>query len=295
MEFEKLWDSVPPRIMQKVQERAEQRRRAEEALGANCSKLGIDYSLSLTADALTIARAVEIRRDCEGCKADPKLCKHIKELYSPDGIPLNEFCRCGRYEAVLNAQRVRQRAEALLSKSGLGKRFAGRRFETFKPTPETLPAYNACIEFCNNFTTDSRGIRLTGNYGTGKTHLSAAIINRLAGQGIAGVFVVVPELLDAIRKSYDSKEAQEEEIIKIAETAPLLVLDDLGAEKPSEWAREKLYIIINRRYEDMLPTIITTNCTTAELIDRVGQRIVSRIIEMTAPYKIEGIDYRMRV
>ena len=71
-------------------------------------------------------------------------------------------------------------------------------------------------------------------------------------------------------------------------------MDDLGAEKPSDWVSEQLYMIINSRYEDMLPTIITTNCNTKELIERLGERTVSRIIEMTEPVTIKASDYRLK-
>ena len=75
----------------------------------------------------------------------------------------------------------------------------------------------------------------------------------------------------------------------------MLILDDLGAEKPSDWVKEQLYVIINRRYENMLPTIITTNCTMNELKDRIGERTASRIIEMTTPYKITASHSRLKV
>jgi DNA replication protein DnaC len=109
------------------------------------------------------------------------------------------------------------------------------------------------------------------------------------------VFVVVPELLRAIRKGFNQPNDDSDKLVKLTEEAQLLVLDDLGAEKPSDWVREQLYVIINRRYENMLPTIITTNCTTKELIDKIGQRTVSRIVEMTTPYKITAEDYRLRM
>ena len=83
-------------------------------------------------------------------------------------------------------------------------------------------------------------------------------------------------------------------LVQAAETAPLLVLDDLGAEKPTEWVQEQLFIIINKRYEEMLPTLITTNCNMAELIDRIGRRTADRILEMTTPINIKAADYRMK-
>jgi DNA replication protein DnaC len=58
--------------------------------------------------------------------------------------------------------------------------------------------------------------------------------------------------------------------------------------------REQLYVIVNRRYEDMLPTIVTTNCTTQDLVNRLGERTVSRLVEMTDAYKIMAPDYRLK-
>ena len=200
---------------------------------------------------------------------------------------------CEKYHQAKRILARRREQERLLKQSGLGKRFASRRFETFDVAAGTRDAYNACVEFCDGYTQDSRGIRLIGSYGSGKTHLAAAIVHRMAEQGIGGMFVVVPELLRAIRRGYNSQSADADKLVNIAETSPLLVLDDLGAEKPSEWVSEQLYVIINRRYENMLPTIITTNCTTQELVERIGQRTVSRIIEMTTPVKLTAKDYRM--
>jgi DNA replication protein DnaC len=224
-----------------------------------------------------------------------KDCQHIKVLYDAYGQRDNDFLHCDKYEKYQHLKVTRARAEKLLGASGLGKRFAQRRFETFDVTSETKPAYDACVAFCDGFSEDSKGIRLIGNYGCGKTHLTAAVIHRLAEKGIGGVFVVVPELLRAIRKGFNQPNDDSDKLVKLTEEAPLLVLDDLGAEKPSDWVREQLYVIINRRYENMLPTIITTNCTTKELIDKIGQRTVSRIVEMTTPYKITAEDYRLRM
>ena len=274
-------------------------REAIEALPENCKVLGIEYSKELEDKAFQIRDAAAIKPQCDSCQYDVTTCKDcpsISTLYS-DGTTLrrNEYLHCDKYERNRALARKRWETERLLGKSGLGKRFTQRRFETFQPTPETQAAYDACVEFCDNFSEDSKGLRLVGNYGCGKTHLTAAVIHRLAEQGIGGVFVVVPELLRAIRRGYNEHNEDSERLVKLTEEAPLLVLDDLGAEKTSDWVREQLYVIINHRYEDMLPTIVTTNCSTQELVERVGQRTVSRLIEMTTPYKITAKDYRMRM
>ena len=169
-----------------------------------------------------------------------------------------------------------------------------RKFETFQPGKETQAAYNACMSFCNHFEAHAQGIRLIGSYGCGKTHLAASVLNRMIAQGVPGMFVVVPDLLEKLRRSFDTHDESAKEVIEMAKTVGILVLDDLGAEKPSDWVREQLYLLINARYEQSLPTIITTNCDTQELVSKLQQRIVSRIIEMTDPVMIKAADYRLR-
>jgi len=286
-----------PAVRKRLKQVEERKRKAEDDLPRNARALGIEYTPELKADALSIQAAAQIKNDCDQCRYSVTACKdcpHIEKLYI-DTMRSNLYLSCEKYERYVRMMRKQREAERLLGESGLGKRFAARRFETFNVTPATKQAYEACVSFCDNFTEDSKGIRLVGSYGCGKTHLTAAIIHRLAEQGIGGVFVVVPELLRAIRKGYNSPDEDADKLVQLTEDAPLLALDDLGAEKPSEWVREQLYVIINRRYENMLPTIVTTNCSTQELVDRIGQRTVSRLIEMTTPYKIAAKDYRMKI
>ncbi len=286
-----------PAVREQLKRIEERKERIRESLPAYCRVLGInsdgDYEGKLF-DLETAAKVKPFCNDCLYTVENCKECQHLPKLYD-DYSNTNAFLRCEKYDKYRHIKAVNARTERLLGKSGLGKRFAGRRFETFNVTAETKEAYNACVLFCDTFSEDSKGIRLTGNYGCGKTHLTASIIHRLAERGIGGVFVVVPELLRAIRHGYNQQNDDSDRLVKLTEEAPLLVLDDLGAEKPSDWVREQLYVIINRRYENMLPTIVTTNCTTQELVERVGQRTVSRLIEMTTPYKITAKDYRMRM
>jgi DNA replication protein DnaC len=286
-----------PAVRERLKQAEERKRRAEDDLPSNARALGIEYSPELKEDALIIQAAAQIKAACDKCSYSVTACKecpHIEKLYS-NTMRSNQYLSCKKYEHYVRMVRKQREAERLLGESGLGKRFAERRFETFNVTPATKQAYEACVNFCDTFSEDSKGIRLVGSYGCGKTHLTAAIIHRLAEQGIGGVFVVVPELLRSIRRGYNSPNEDSEKLVSLTEEAPILVLDDLGAEKPSEWVREQLYVIINRRYENMLPTIVTTNCSTQELVDRIGQRTVSRLIEMTTPYKILAKDYRVKL
>jgi DNA replication protein DnaC len=114
-----------------------------------------------------------------------------------------------------------------------------------------------------------------GSYGVGKTHLAAAIANYQAERGYPAMFVVVPDLLDHLRAAFspDARTSFDQRFEEVR-TTPLLVLDDLGTESATPWAREKLYQIINHRYVARLPTVITTSVSPDELDPRIRTRIL---------------------
>lgn len=119
-------------------------------------------------------------------------------------------------------------------------------------------------------------IVFTGTYGCGKTHLAAAIANFRAGVGREPVFVVVPDLLDHLRSTFGpNSNVTYDELFEEVRSAPMLVLDDMGTQSATPWAREKLYQILNHRYVANLPTVITT----ANPIDEVDPRIRSRMLD----------------
>lgn len=142
---------------------------------------------------------------------------------------------------------------------------------------------------------ETRGLLLKGIIGSGKTHIATAILSEVIKKGYSGLYYNVPELLNALRDTY-SRDAEEAEarIIDKAADVELLVLDDLGAESTSGWVRDRLYLIINRRYENLKATIVTTNLDEGELRQQVGERIVSRINEMCHTLEFPGEDYRRK-
>jgi DNA replication protein DnaC len=118
----------------------------------------------------------------------------------------------------------------------------------------------------------------TGDYGSGKTHLAAAIANHRNDQGYPVLFVVVPDLLDHLRAAFSPQSpVSYDKRFEEVRTSPLLVLDDLGTESATPWAREKLYQIINFRYAARLPTVITT----ASPIEDLDPKLATRILDTT--------------
>ena len=121
-------------------------------------------------------------------------------------------------------------------------------------------------------------IVLTGNYGAGKTHLAAAIANQRVAMRQPALFVTVPDLLDHLRATFSPQSTiSYDKLFEQVRRAPLLILDDLGTESATSWAREKLYQLTNYRYNARLPTVITT----AQKIEDLDARLRSRLLDPT--------------
>lgn len=139
-----------------------------------------------------------------------------------------------------------------------------------------------------------KGLYIHGDVGTGKTFMAYGVAHRAQQKGMIARVYNFSELLRVIRESYGKhyQEYHDNPVYDIQDFDGLLIIDDLGAEKVSDWSQEMLYGIINRRYEEKLITIITSNLNIADLAERVGERIVSRIVEMCSIVEIKGEDKR---
>ena len=171
--------------------------------------------------------------------------------------------------------------------------FEKKTFETFEGavTPGVREAYEAARRYAD----DPQGwLVLSGGYGVGKTHLAAAIANHQLTRGAHVFFSIVPDLLDHLRATFaPSSDAPFDEMFDRVREAGLLVLDDLGAENSTAWATEKLFQLINYRYNFRMPTVVTTN---HRLLAHMDERIRSRLsdLSLTRHVAIEAPDYRER-
>lgn len=149
-------------------------------------------------------------------------------------------------------------------------------------------AYRLALEYAKS---PDGWLVLQGDTGSGKTHLAAAIVNYRYDSGQPARFVVVPEFLDHLRSTFtpDSKVSYDR-IFEKVKTSPLLVLDDFGEQASTPWANEKLYQVINYRYNAQLPTIITTRRSIGEIDDPVGSRFVDPKISVA--FNLTVPDYR---
>jgi len=151
-----------------------------------------------------------------------------------------------------------------------------------------LQAARDFAETCAKSNTDQhqgKGLFIYGNVGSGKTYLCSSIANYLLEKGKDVLFIVVPDLLDEIRASYSGEtEMSESQVLRYAINAPVLILDDLGAHNYTEWAKNKIYSIINNRLNNEMPTIINSNLNLGQIERYLGERTTSRIVELCDIY-----------
>ncbi len=171
-------------------------------------------------------------------------------------------------------------------------------FDNFKPSgltgaltdPQILSlqaAYNSCKEFATKL---NGWLLIMGQFGCGKTHLAAAIANQAVSLGVPTLFLTVPDLLDWIRFSYNDRETTFEARFEEIRNIQLLVMDDFGTQNTTPWSQEKIFQILNYRYQNHLPVVITTN----QAMELIEERIQSRLQDPNLVQRIyiNAPDYR---
>lgn len=201
------------------------------------------------------------------------------------GIWLQTDCNCTIQKQLdirkqLDKAVIRPRSLPVLPEALRSHTFANFVVESFNQN-----AFTVCVKFAKNFSKnhDGKGLIICGKSGRGKTHLACAIINYLEAQHNTA-FAHVPTLLEKIRQG----QGRLEQLLN----AELLILDDLGGERESEWALEKLLIIVDGRLNHLKATIYTTNFNFDELELRVGSRLASRILYNSHGLVVQGPDWR---
>ena len=229
-----------------------------------------------------------------------------KEVERCNCIQAKEFWKIQDYkrkkELELQEKREKdRRIEKLYDKSKLHLRLKGYSFQNFKITKENEKAYCKAKEYAQLIKNGERkSLIITGNIGTGKTHLASSIANFLIQSEISVVFGTLINLLNEVKDTYTMENKTESFIIEKYSKVPLLIIDDLGKERPSEWTLEKLFTIINNRYENNLPVVITTNYNRERLRERlannvnyeIADSIISRLYEMCKGISLNGKDKR---
>ena len=227
-------------------------------------------------------------------------------------------CDCG----------MEERANRVLSRAHIPKRYEHCDFESYVTdladgktwTPQHTQSLKLAKSWTETFTRDfpagsDKGLLFMGPSGVGKTHLAVAALKELIVRGHACLFCDYRELLKEIQASYNpASESTEMSILDPIRTVEVLVLDDLGASKPSDWVRDIVSIVLNARYNEKRTTIITTNYLDNPLSDgeatrgpggrlipavredsleqRIGSRMRSRLFEMCRTIEVSAPDFR---
>ncbi len=190
----------------------------------------------------------------------------------------------GRLEAcVCRSAKIAGAARARLFEMSRLDSLSHLSFENFAPrgnknakfmTPVDLKSLAAAKEIAESYAHSPQGwLLLEGGYGSGKTHLAAAIANFVVNMGTPTLFITVPDLLDSLRFAYSDPDTTFEAHFEEIRTAAFLVLDDFGTQNATNWAQEKLFQIMNFRYINKLPTVITTNLKLDEIESRIRSRL----------------------
>lgn len=233
---------------------------------------------------------------------------------------LEQLCNCKMSIDAAEAQKLaqdasrrsreeKQKADALQARfenAGFPEAWKSRALSCWQVnSPARQQAKDAAIAFGAELVTQSKSpasLFIAGDIGTGKTYLASCLAADLIRRKVQVRWCNVGDVLRTIRSSFDQKNLTEEETIRRFTSPRVLVLDDLGKERPTEWAVEQLFSIVNTRYDAGLPLIVTTNYGGADLVKRLTPRgdtddttpraIVDRLRAMSKVVKLEGESWR---
>jgi DNA replication protein DnaC len=228
------------------------------------------------------------------------------QIQAPDICP---SCNGSGWEPTEEAGKVRRcrcldamRVERLLAEARIPKRYEHCDLDSYLPSHETQKKAKLYVQhFLEKYPLIDVGLLILGTCGVGKTHLAVALLRQvIMDKGDGGLFYDFRDLLRDIQSSWNSvSQSSEMEVLRPVLEARVLILDELGANKPTEWVRDTIAYIINCRYNDKKLTIFTSNYLDVSgkageetLTDRIGVRLRSRLYEMCKEFEIRGDDFR---
>ena len=207
------------------------------------------------------------------------------------------LCKCAKEarDAEEEARRQRELADRVQRYRSIGFPESEMSKWTFAAddgsNPKMTQAMQNYVHHFDEFRKQGKGLLLFGNVGTGKTFLAACVANALIDKGVPCLVTNFARIANTVQGLFEGRQEYYDSLNKF----PLLVLDDLSAERKTEYMQEIVYNVIDARYRAGLPLIITTNLTREELMhpaDITYQRIFSRLFEMCTPIEIAGSDRR---
>ena len=236
-------------------------------------------------------RQVEVNMpDLKAVPFDPKKKVRVK-------MPVSCRCRAERRyqeEQMLQQDKDMRAMETLKRQSLMDERLRDVSFDSFRKTNDNAYNLKLCLRYANHFDemlAKNQGLLFYGGVGTGKTFAAACIANHLLSQRVPVIMTSFVKLLESMQGFSEDDSA----LIARLNRAKLLVIDDLGAERSTDYALEKVYDIVDSRYRAKLPIILTTNLSMTELKESTDiryTRIYDRIFEMCYPMQFKGQSWR---
>lgn len=221
----------------------------------------------------------EVELVCPRCKGHGWLRLDVPVGHQDFGRPIE--CKCGIVAA--------RRANVYQAASRIPEEYADLDLTTF---PDPRIAADVADWW---YERPAPWLLLCGDLGVGKTGLEIGLVKKALADGRSALFRPFVELLSDIRATYRSRDAHEPDeaaLVNACKETHVLALDDLGAARVTDWAQERLFEVLNYRYNERRTTILTTNLGPAELAEYVGERICSRILGMSWVYEILGPNLR---
>jgi DNA replication protein DnaC len=201
-------------------------------------------------------------------------------------------CRCYAEQRLLTAQREARIQPALQKMTFEGFKLScypanakpkgGKGKSYYELAREARDKANECCELVIRGA-HPRGLLLMGQVGSGKTHLAAAMANKLLKNGRRVLFLVVPDFLDELRSSFGAEDADVRRLLDRAKHVEVLILDDLGNHNFTDWTRSVLFSVLNYRMNEGLTTLATTNLDAEKLQELLGTRSLSRLLSLCQP------------